>query len=69
MSAAASYGAPPRQINGNFLKTLLSAVPRKGPEAAFHRIIAFFYWSDEVWIGFCLFLQSRKLKNPFFYFQ
>jgi hypothetical protein len=41
MNAAAPDGAPPRRIN-NYSKTLLPAVPRRGPEAGVHRIETIF---------------------------
>ena len=38
MIAAAPEGSPPRRISNKQFKKTLPAVPRRGPEAGFHRI-------------------------------
>jgi hypothetical protein len=38
MIAAAPEGSPPRRISNKQFKKNLPAVPRRGPEAGFHRI-------------------------------
>ena len=38
MIAAAPEGSPPRRIRNKQFKKTLPAVPRRGPEAGFHRI-------------------------------
>ncbi len=42
MIAAAAEGSPPRRISNKQFKKILPAVPRRGPEAGFHRIITIF---------------------------
>ena len=38
MIAAAPEGSPPRRISNKTIQKILPAVPRRGPEAGFHRI-------------------------------
>ena len=56
---AAPEGSPPRRIGNKQFKKPLPAVPRRGPEAGFHRIHYDFHGSGVNPIDSCLFLQSR----------
>ena len=69
MIAAAPEGSPPRRISNKQFKKTLPAVPRRGPEAGFHRIHYDFHGSGVNHIDSCLFLQSqffntRKFPYP-----
>ena len=63
MIAAAPEGSPPRRISNKQFKKLLPAVPRRGPEAGFHRIHYDFHGSGMNSIDSCLFLQSRIIHS------
>ena len=62
MIAAAPEGSPPRRISYKQFKKNLPAVPRRGPEAGFHRI----HYDFKFWVRTlcsCLFLQSKSVRN------
>ena len=60
MIAAAPEGSLPRRISNKTIKKTLPAVPRRGPEAGFHRIHYDFHGLGVNPIDSCLFLQSKK---------
>ena len=59
MIAAAPEGLPPRRISNKQFQKTLPAVPRRGPEAGFHRVYYDFHGSGVNPIDSCLFLQKR----------
>ena len=61
MITAAPEGSPPRRISNKQFKKNLPAVPRRGPEAGFHRIHHDFHGSGVNPIDSCLFLQIDYL--------